>query len=199
MILKRIIFGGWRRFRKYTFKPINIFLNIILFLFRELFLGFENANNYLKYVSQSSIIPILRLKGAKIDERCNIQTGITIHNCRNYKRLTIGKNCHIGKNCFLDLRDNITIGNNVVIAMNNTFITHIDMNNSNLRELYTASQAPVIIKDDVYLGVNCTILMGVTVAIKSIVGANSLVTKDLNEKTINAGSPAVKIKDIDGV
>ena len=83
--------------------------------------------------------------------------------------------------------------------MNNTFITHMDMNKSNLRELYPASQAPVIIKDDVYLGVNCTILMGVKVASKVIVGANSLVTKDLHEKTIYAGSPVAKIKDINGV
>lgn len=172
---------------------------MILFLFREFFLGFENANNYLKRVSQSSIIPILRMKGAKIGKRCNIQSGITIHNCKNYRRLIIGENCHIGKNCFLDLRDTITIGNNIVIAMNNTFITHMDMNKSNLRELYPASQAPVIIKDDVYIGVNCTILMGVTVENKSIVGANSLVTKDLHKKTVYAGSPAVKIKVIDGI
>ena len=199
MTLKRLFFGGWRRIRKHTLLPVNIFLNIVMFLLREFFFGFENANNYLKCVSQSSIIPILRLKGAKIDERCNIQSGITIHNCGNYKGLTIGKNCHIGKNCFLDLRDTITIGNNVVIAMNNTFITHMDMNNSNLRELYPASQAPVIIKDDAYLGVNCTILMGVTVANKAIVGANSLVTKDLHEKTVYAGCPAVKIKNIDGI
>ena len=99
-------------------------------MLREFFLGFENAINYLKTVSQSSIIPILRLKGAIIDGGCDIQSGITIHNCKNYKRLIIGKNCHIGKNCFFDLRETVSIGDNVVIAMNNTFITHLDLGNS---------------------------------------------------------------------
>jgi len=199
MLIKRIFFGGWRRFRKYTFTPLNVFLTMILFLLREFFLGFENANNYLKRLSQNSIIPILRMKGASIGSKCNIQSGITIHNCRDYKKLTVGTNCHIGKNSFLDLRDTITIGNNVVIAMNNTLITHTDMNNSNLREKYPATQAPVVIKDDAYLGTNCTVLMGVTIGEKAMIGANSLVKKDVLEKTIYAGVPAVKIRSIDGV
>lgn len=199
MLIKRIFFGGWRRFRKYTFIPLNVFLTMTIFLLREFFLGFENSNNYLKRVSQSSIIPILRMKGANIGPKCNIQSGITIHNCRDYKRLTIGTNCHIGKNSFLDLRDTINIGNNVVIAMNNSLITHIDMNNSNLREIYRAAQAPLIIKDDAYLGTNCTVLMGVTIGEKAVIGANSLVKKDVLQKTIYAGVPAVKIRSIDGV
>ena len=199
MTLKRLFFGGWRRIRKHTLLPVNIFLNIVMFLLREFFFGFENANNYLKSVSQSSIIPILKMKGAKIGKKCNIQSGITIHNCRNYNRLTVGKNCHIGKNCFLDLRDDITIEDNVVIAMNNTFITHLDMNNSELKNIYPAAQDNIIIENGAYIGTNCTVLMGVTIGAKAIVGAQSLVMKDVNEKTIYAGSPAVKIRNIDGI
>ena len=83
--------------------------------------------------------------------------------------------------------------------MNNTFITHMDMNNSNLRELYPASQAPINVKDDSYIGSNCTILMGTNIKNKVIIGANSLVTKDLAEKAVYAGTPAIKIKNLDGV
>jgi maltose O-acetyltransferase len=172
---------------------------MLIFLFREFFFGFENANNYLKRVSQASVIPILRMKYAEIGERCNIQSGFTVHNCKNYRNLKIGENCHIGKCFFLDLRGKVTIGNNVVIAMNNTFITHLDMNNSELRKIYPASQNNIVIEDDSYLGTNCTVLMGVTIGAKAIIGAQSLVTKDVNKKTINAGIPAVKIKDIDGI
>lgn len=199
MTFKRLFFGGWRKLRKKTLIPINIFLNIIVFLLREFCFGFENANNYLKRVSQSSIIPILKLKGARIGKKCNIQSGITIHNCRNYNRLVVGENCHIGKNCFLDLRDNIIIEHNVVIAMNNTFITHLDMNNSELKNIYPATQGSVVIKNGAYIGANCTLLMSITIGSKAIIGANSLVTKDVDEKTIYAGSPAVKIKNIDGI
>ncbi len=199
MLIKRLFFGGWRRFRKYTFIPLNVFLNMIIFLFREFFLGFENANNYLKRVSQTSIISILRMKGAKIGEGCNIQDGIVFHNCKNYSRLTIGENCHIGKSCFLDLRDNIIIGDNVVIAMNCTIITHMDMNNSNLRKKFKADQAPVFIDNDVYVGTNSVILMGVTIKEKAIVGASSLVIKNIESKTMVVGNPTVKIKNINGV
>lgn len=199
MTLKRIVFGGWRRFRKYTFIPINIFVNMILFLLREFLFGFENANNFLKKISQDSIIPILRMKGAEIGKKCNIQSGITIHNCKDYSNFKIGQNCHIGKNFFLDLRGKITIGNNVVIAMNNTFITHLDMNNSSLRKVYPAIHKDIEVKDNAYLGTNCTVLMGVTIGSKAIVGAQSLVINNVEKNTIYAGSPAVKIKNIDGV
>lgn len=199
MTLKRILRGGWRLFRRYTFIKLNIFVCIVIYLLREFFLGFENANNYLKRLGQAQIIPILRLRGANIGQGCNIQSGITLHNCKNYKNLKIGDNCHIGKNCFLDLRDEIIIGNNVVIAMNNTLLTHTDMSNSELSQVFPAVQKKVRIKDNVYLGSNCTVLMGVTIHEKAIVGACSLVNKDVALMNIVAGNPASKIKSVDGV
>ena len=199
MTLNKIILGVWRWIRKLALVRINILLSMLVFLLRDFFLGFDNANNYLKFVCQSSIIPILRIKGAKIGEKCNIQSGITIHNCKDYSRLAIGSNCHIGKNCFLDLRGNITIEDNVVIAMNNTFITHLDMNNSDLKNIYQATQSDIVIKDGVYIGTNCTVLMGVTIGSKAVVGAKSLVNNDVDEKHIYVGSPATKIKKIDGI
>ncbi len=199
MFVKRLIFGGYRRLRKYTFIKINVFFSLIVFLLREFFLGFENANNYLRQVSQPCIIPILKLKGATVGKKCNIQSGITFHNCKNYKNFVVGENCHIGKNCFFDLRDEIIVSNNVVIAMNNTFITHLDMNNSNLREIYSATQDKIEVHDDVYIGTNCTILKGVIIQSQTIIGANSLVNKSTDSKHIYAGTPAVKVKKIDGV
>ncbi len=58
----------------------------------------------------------------------------------------------------------------------------------------TVISSPVIFEDFATLGVNCTVLPGVTLAEGTIVGANSLVTRDTKPWTIYAGSPAREIK-----
>jgi acetyltransferase-like isoleucine patch superfamily enzyme len=195
----RIIVGGWRLLREYTFIKLNVFLTMVIFLLREFFLGFENANNYLKRVGQPAIIPILKMKGACIGKKSNIESGIVFHNCKNYSQFKVGENCHIGKNCFFDLRDEITIGNNVVIGMLNTFITHLDMTNSSLRFLYPAKQASIFIKNDVYIGSNCNILMGVVIEESGFVAANALVSNNVKAFTMVGGVPAKEIKKINGI
>jgi dTDP-4-amino-4,6-dideoxy-D-glucose acyltransferase len=61
-------------------------------------------------------------------------------------------------------------------------------------EYRTVINKPVIFERYATLGVNCTVLPGVTLGEGSIVGANSLVTKDTEPWTIYAGSPAKPIK-----
>jgi galactoside O-acetyltransferase len=58
----------------------------------------------------------------------------------------------------------------------------------------TVINKPVIFKRYATLGVNCTVLPGVTLGEGCIIGANSLVTKDTEPWTIYAGSPARPIK-----
>ncbi|MGD0821855.1 MAG: acyltransferase [Desulfomonilia bacterium] len=53
----------------------------------------------------------------------------------------------------------------------------------------------IIIKDHCWVGHNVTILKGVTIGEGSIVGAHSVVTKDVEAHTMVAGVPARKIKD----
>ncbi len=159
--------------------------------------GFETANQYLKICDKESIIVILKKNGAKISKNCDIESGLTFHNCKDYSNLYIGKNCHIGKNCFFDLRDKITIGNNVVISMQNTIITHIDMTNSSISEYYPATSKEVIINDNCYVGVNSTILMGVELGTSSFISANSLVLKSVKPFTMVGGIPSKFIRRID--
>lgn len=56
--------------------------------------------------------------------------------------------------------------------------------------------APIIIKDKVWIGFNSIILKGVTIGEGSIVGAGSVVTKDVPDWTIVAGNPAKIIRTI---
>ena len=180
----------------FFFRPIGLFGGITFFTLRYFFLGVGSAHKYLERVSQPSIIPILRLFGATIGKDCDIQTGIIFHNCYNYKNLKIGDNCHIGKNCFFDLRDKITIENNVVISMQCSLITHMDMTKSELNKIFPAQKKSILIKENVYIGVNSTILMGVEMGRNSFIAAKSLVNKRVSDNVMVAGVPAKKIKSI---
>lgn len=57
--------------------------------------------------------------------------------------------------------------------------------------------APVIIGNNVWIGMNATILKGVTIGDNSVVAAGSVVTKNVAANTVVAGNPAVPIKTFD--
>lgn len=57
--------------------------------------------------------------------------------------------------------------------------------------------APVIIGEDVLLGARCIVLKGVHIGARSVVGAGSVVTKDIPEDEIWAGNPARKIRPVE--
>ncbi len=177
---------------------INVRLDLVGFALRDRILGFDQANAFLRRVGKKSIIPLLKINGAKIGGDCDIEVPLIFHNCRDFKNLQIGNNVHIGKNCFFDLRDKITIEDNVVVSMQATFITHSDMSKSGLSKEYPPSQKTILVKNDSYIGANATILMGVTMGECCIAAAGAVVTCDVQPRTMVGGVPAIKIKDLLG-
>jgi acetyltransferase-like isoleucine patch superfamily enzyme len=185
-----------RRFGiRQTIGSIFAYVRLFVFYSIKMLLGSENANIYLTGLDSVSLKLILRKNGATIGSGCDIQPGLTFHNCSSYENLIIGNDAHIGKKCILDLRDRITIGNRVTISMNCVIITHQDVGKSNLRTRLPEQKAPVNINDDVYIGASCTILMGVTINESSVVGASSLVNKSIKSNVIAAGIPARIMKE----
>lgn len=93
----------------------------------------------------------------------------------------------------------VEIGNNVHFAPHVIVLTH-DYGWTVLRGIYhemVGSGDKVTIKDNVFIGLRTTILKGVTIGENSIVGANSLVTKDVPSNSVVAGVPAKVICSID--
>jgi len=89
--------------------------------------------------------------------------------------------------------EHIIIGNNVAIGANTTIIdTDFHPIDPLQRQLYptAARTAPVIIEDDVFIGMNSLVLKGVTIGCGSAVGAGSVVTRDVPPGTIVGGNPA---------
>lgn len=111
------------------------------------------------------------------------------------KPVTIGKRCFIQQCCTFFGRGGIEIGDDVFIGPKCNLITiNHDVNPDNRSATYGK---PIKIEDKVWLGINATVLPGVTLGYGCIVGANAVVTKDVPPMTIVAGNPARIIKKIE--
>jgi acetyltransferase-like isoleucine patch superfamily enzyme len=89
--------------------------------------------------------------------------------------------------------DHINIGDRVTVGANTTILDtdfHPLDPNQRRRDPQAARTSPVVIEDDVFIGMNCLVLKGVQLGRSSVVGAGSVVTKDVTPGTIVAGNPA---------
>jgi len=105
--------------------------------------------------------------------------------------LKIGEGCGFSGTvigCF----NKIIIGKNVRCGAN-TLITDSDWH---LDDFRSALSKPIIIGDNVWLGVNVTVMKGVTIGNNTIIGAGSIVTKNIPANVIAGGNPCKVIKEI---
>jgi UDP-2-acetamido-3-amino-2,3-dideoxy-glucuronate N-acetyltransferase len=145
-----------------------------------------------------------------LGENVSLQDFINLYGCR------IGDNTKIGP--FVEIQKNVTVGRNCKIQSHSflcegvsiedeAFIGHgVMFINDRYPRSATASGAlqtegdwkvvPTVIKKGASIGSNATILCGVTVGEGAIVGAGSVVTKDVPPRTIVAGNPAKVIRKI---
>lgn len=131
--------------------------------------------------------------------------------------IEIGDHSFIGGSTFIS-HNHISVGNNVTIAWGCTIYDHdshslnylerrkdIDDELWSLRNgqnVYknknwdSVKSSPIKICNDVWIGMNCIILKGVTIGEGAIIGAGSVITKDIPAWTIAAGNPAKVVKMI---
>ncbi|MQS75185.1 sugar O-acetyltransferase [Lactobacillus halodurans] len=103
-------------------------------------------------------------------------------------------NVFINKDCFFIDLGGIWIDSNVKLGPRVNLITaNHDENPSKRQNLITHA---IHIKNNAWLGANVTVLPGVTIGENSIVGASSVVTKNVEPNSIVVGSPAKKIRQI---
>ena len=102
----------------------------------------------------------------------------------------IGDGTRIHSGCFLE---HTKIGNRVFLAPNVVFTD--DPHPMCPRYLDCVLGATV--EDDVSIGANATILPGIRIGAGSLIGAGSVVTKNVEPRSVVAGNPAVRVKDVD--
>lgn len=106
-------------------------------------------------------------------------------------KIIIGNNCGFS-GTVISSALSITIGNNVRCGAN-TLITDTDFHTDDYR---AGANRPVIIEDNVWLGYGVKVLKGVHIGYNTIIGAGSIVTKDIPANVMAAGNPCRVIKDI---
>lgn len=108
--------------------------------------------------------------------------------------VTVGKYVAMHRSVRLDRHAHTTIGDNVVIGRGTTILTH---DAAPLLWGLPDKFLPVTIGSNVFIGQNCFILRGLTIGDNVVVGACSVVTKDIPSNTVWAGNPARFIKTIE--
>jgi acetyltransferase-like isoleucine patch superfamily enzyme len=117
----------------------------------------------------------------------------------------IQKNAHVGENCKISSHtfvcEGVTIEDNVFIGHNVTFINdtypRATTSDSTLQTEADWSVEATVVKKGASVGSGATILSKVTIGENAIVGAGSVVTKDVPPKAIVAGNPAKFVRFID--
>jgi UDP-2-acetamido-3-amino-2,3-dideoxy-glucuronate N-acetyltransferase len=125
------------------------------------------------------------LKNAKIGGNCNISSHTFIEN-----DVIIGDNVTV--KCGVYLWDGLKIEDNVFIGPNVTF-TNDKYPRS---KQYPQKFQRTLIKEDASIGANATILGGVYIGEKSMIGAGSVVTKNVPDGELWMGNPAKFIRKI---
>lgn len=114
----------------------------------------------------------------------------------DYPKIVIGDGCTFLHRFQCNAARSIRIGNNVLTA-SNVLITdsdHVVEPGVPVTQSTRFITKPVLIEDNCWLGQNVVVLKGVTIGHDSIVGANSVVTKDVPPCCVVAGNPAKVIK-----
>jgi len=162
-------------------------------------------------ITASTKLAFWRIQGGK---KCVLKVGAlsTVRAFLSFEKsqseIRIGKQTYIGKS-HLGVSTRIFIGNNVLISWGVTIVDHnshsisysqraqdiCDWKNGS-KNWSNVVCKPVHISDKVWIGFNSIILKGVTIGEGAIVGAGSVVTRDVPAWTIVAGNPAKTIREI---
>lgn len=132
-----------------------------------------------------------KLINSKIDESVWLMPPFYTDFGRNIK---LGKGVFINHACTFMDRGTITIEDDVFIAPKVNLITTNHPTNPQQRK--STVSKPIVIKKNVWIGINATVLGNVTIGENSIVSAGAVVTKDVPPNVIVAGLPAKIIKRI---
>ncbi len=108
--------------------------------------------------------------------------------------IVIGNDVFIGRGCEFNIRENIHIGNNCLISSETKFIDHnhgTEIGKPMNRQACPGT--PIVLEEDVWIGVNTVILKGVRISKGAVVGAGAVVTSSIPSNEIWCGVPAKKI------
>jgi len=135
----------------------------------------------------------INLYGCEIGDNTKIGAFVEIQ-----KNASVGKNCKISSHTFIcegvTIEDNVFIGHNV--AFINDSYPRATTSDGQMQTEQDWKVERTLVKKGASVGSGCTILANVVIGENAIVGAGSVVTKDVPANTIVAGTPAKVLREI---
>jgi len=144
---------------------------------------------------------------------CDIDTCVYITNLENFSsgdgsciyhatyilntngKFLIGRNSHLGAFCYVNVwAGKVSIGDYVAVGPGTRFFAYSNHYRAGKKVTEEKLTADIIIKNNVFIGANCTILPGTIIFDNVIVGAGSVVKGQLESNNIYAGVPCKKVK-----
>lgn len=139
------------------------------------------------------IFDFVNLYGCTIGDNSKIGTFVEIQ-----KNAVIGKNCKISSHTFIcegvNIEDNVFVGHNVTFI--NDKIPRATTENGEMQNEGDWKVTQTFVKKGASIGSSATILCGVTIGENSLVGAGSVVTKDVPPDSVVGGVPAKLMKKL---
>jgi len=122
-----------------------------------------------------------------------VQHGVTIVHSR---RLSVGRNFGCNSGTYINAIGGITLGDYVLLGSNVTISSGKHPIDGETPPVFARPVEPqgIVVEDDVWIAAGAVILPGVTLRRGTVVGANSVVTKDTDAYGVYAGSPARKLR-----
>lgn len=140
------------------------------------------------------IFSFANLYGCEIGDNTKIGTFVEIQ-----KKAVVGRNCKISSHTFIcegvHIEDNVFVGHNVTFI--NDLYPRATTPEGKMQTEEDWEVIPTFIRKGASIGSSATILAGVTIGENAIIGAGTVVTKDIPPSTIVAGNPAKFLKKID--
>lgn len=131
---------------------------------------------------------LLRLFGAKIGPGCLVSSGVRVLMPWN---LTMGSNAWIGWDVDVYNYAPVTLGDNAVVSQYTYLCT---ATHDYEHPHFPLTYAPINVEDQAWVAARCFVGPGVTVGKGAVVGAQSVVFKDVPEWTVCAGNPCRPVK-----
>lgn len=167
---------------------IHVFLNEMSNEARKITFELNNAYHTPEEVRQM----LSRLFGRQVDETLRVFPPFYTDFGKN---TTIGKNVFINACCHFQDQGGITLGDGCLIGHNVVFATlNHGFAPADRASLYPA---PIVLGKNVWVGSNSTLLQGIRIGDNAVIGAGSVVTKDVPANTIVGGVPARILRQID--
>jgi acetyltransferase-like isoleucine patch superfamily enzyme len=186
------------------FKTLNLLVEFIFLSKKNLFLGEKVKIHGMPIIQISKGAKVILNDNVTINSKnygyhANMYSPVKLMADRKNAVIEIGENTRINGAC-IHAYKKVSIGRNCLIAANVQIIDadghELSFDNIGNRINTSSKGKSIKIEENVWIGLNAIILPGVTIGTGSVIGSNTVVTKDVPPMVVFAGNPGRIVKKV---